>query len=119
MKPFISSRLAEIIFALLIGYFGYLHFKNVYMMIGSVPQFMPGDAQLWVYIAGSGLLLAALAIISGFQKTLACYLLAAELLIIVITVHLKPALNNYGPGIATLIKDTALAMGAIIIGNRK
>jgi uncharacterized membrane protein YphA (DoxX/SURF4 family) len=119
MKPFIPSKLAEIIFALIIGYFGYLHFKNAAGMSGMLPSYMPGDGKIWLYIAGAGFLLAALAIITGLLKTIACYLLAAELLVLVIVIHLKPAINNDGLHIAMALKDSAMAMCAILIGNRK
>ena len=65
------------------------------------------------------LLLAALAIITGLLKTIACYLLAAELIVLVLAIHLKPALNNDSLHIGMLLKDTAMAMCAILIGNRK
>lgn len=117
MKPIIPSRIAEIIFALLMGYAGVMwHFKNASGMAGGIPDYMPGDPKIWVYVTGAGFVLAAIAIITGIQKTLACYLLAAMLLIFVFTKHLPAALDgNEG----SLIKDSALAMCAILIGNRR
>jgi uncharacterized membrane protein YphA (DoxX/SURF4 family) len=119
MKPFIPSKLAEIIFALIIGYFGYLHFKNAGGMAGMIPDYLPGDGKIWIYVAGGGMVLAALAILTGLLKTLACYLLAAELIAFVLILHLKSAINNDPLHTAMLLKDTAMAMCAIIIGNRK
>lgn len=116
MKSPLLTRLAEIIFALSIGFFGVLHFQNVDMMSGMIPDYMPGDGKVWIYATGVGLIAAALAIIINKLKTLACYLLAVMLLIFVFTLHLQPALDG-NPG--SLLKDTALAMAAIIIGNRK
>ena len=115
MKPIIPSKIAEIIFALVIAYFGYNHFKNAGMMAGMVPDYMPGDGKIWIYLAGGAFILAAIAIITGMQKTLACYLLAAVLLIFVFTIHIKSF--NVNP--SGVLKDTAMAMAAIIIGNRK
>lgn len=117
MKPLVPSKAAEIVFALLIAYAGIAwHFMNTDTLAGMVPDYMPGDAKIWVYITGAGFVLAAIAIITGYQKTLACYLLAAMLLTFVFTKHLEPALN----GDAThLVKDSAMAMCAILIGNRK
>ena len=114
MKPIIPSKFAEIIFALVFAYFGYLHFKNVDMMAGGVPDFLPGEGKIWIYVTGSAMILAAIAILTGIQKTLACYLLAAMLLIFVFTIHIKSFETNP----SGTLKDTALAMGAIIIGNR-
>lgn len=115
MKPLIPSKIAEIIFALVIGYFGVMHFTSTDMLAGAVPSFMPGDAKTWVYVTGAGHILAAIAIITGIMKTLACYLLAIMLLIFVFTIHLKPAMDGNA---GMLLKDTALAMAALLIGNR-
>jgi uncharacterized membrane protein len=115
MKSPLATRLAEIVFALAMGFFGVLHFMNVDAMSGLVPDSMPGDGTVWIYITGAGLLAAAFAIIINKFKTVACYLLAIMLLVFVFTIHLKPAMGG-NPG--SLLKDTALAMAAIVIGNR-
>lgn len=115
MKPIIPSKIAEIIFALVIAYFGYLHFKNADMMGAGVPKFIPGDGKIWIYITGAGFIIAAIAIIIEVQKTLACYLLADVLLIFVFAIHIKSFYVNPGG----TLKDTAMAMAAIIIGNRR
>lgn len=115
MRSFFPTRIAEIIFALIMGFFGVLHFMNADVMSGMIPNSLPGDGKLWVYITGAGLIAAALAILINKFKTVACYLLAAMLLIFVFTLHLKSAMDG-NPG--QLLKDTGLAMAAIIIGNR-
>jgi uncharacterized membrane protein len=116
MKSPLATRLAEIIFALAMGFFGVLHFMNVDAMSALVPDSIPGDGKIWIYITGGGLIAAALAIIINKLRTVACYLLALMLLIFVFTIHLQAALDG-NPG--SLLKDTALAMAAIIIGSRK
>jgi putative oxidoreductase len=115
MKPFFPTKVAEVIFALLIAYFGYLHFKNANMMGSMVPDMFPGDGKIYIYLTGAGFILAAIAIIIDVQKALACYLLAAVLLIFVFTIHLKAFKTNP----SGILKDTAMAMAAIIIGNKK
>ncbi len=115
MKSFFPTRLAEMIYALIIGFFGVMHFMNADKMSGMLPDYMPGDGKIWIYITGAGLIAAALAILINKFKTLACYLLAAMLLIFVFTLHLKPAMEGDA---GQLMKDAALAMAAIIIGNR-
>jgi putative oxidoreductase len=115
MKSPLAARLAEIIFALCMGFFGVLHFMHVDEMSSLIPDFIPGDGKLWIYITGTGLIAAALAIVFKTFKTPACYLLALMLLVFVFTIHLQPALDG-NPG--SLLKDTALAMAAIMIGNR-
>lgn len=114
MKPFIPSKIAEIIFALVLLVFAYNHFKYTDMMSGAI-SFMPGGGKIWVYISGIALALAAIAIITGTQKTLACYLLALMFLVFVFTIHVKSAVNGDMTGV---LKDTSLAMCAILIGNR-
>ena len=116
MKPFIPSKLAELVFALVIAMFGVSHFMKTDMMATMVPSSMPGDASIWIYITGAALILGAIAIIINKYKTLACYLLAALLLVLVLTLHLKPAMEG---NMTNLLKDTGLAMAAILIGNRK
>jgi uncharacterized membrane protein YphA (DoxX/SURF4 family) len=114
MKPFIPSKIAEYIFAICLLVFAYNHFKGADMMGAWVPKFMPGDGKIWIYVTGAGLALAAIAILTGIQKTLACYLLAAMLLIFVFAMHIK----NFDKDSSGVLKDTAIAMAAILIGNR-
>lgn len=114
MKSFIPSKIAEVVFALVIAYFGYLHFANADMMGGMVPKLFPGDGKIYIYLTGAGFILSAIAIIIDVQKTLACYLLAAVLLIFVFTIHIDGFKNNP----SGVLKDTAMAMAAILIGNR-
>lgn len=115
MKSFFPTRLAEILFAFIMGFFGIIHFRNPDLLSGMIPSFMPADGKIWVYITGISFLAAALAILINKFKTLACYLLAVMLLIFVFSIHLQPALDG-NPG--QLLKDAGLAMAAIIIGNR-
>ena len=114
MKSFFPTRLAEIIYALIMGFFGVAHFMNADKMSGMIPDYMPGDGKIWIYVTGAAFIAAALAILINKFKTVACYLLAAMLLIIVFTIQLKPAMDG-DPG--QLLKDTGLAMAAILIGN--
>ncbi|MDP4264732.1 MAG: DoxX family protein [Bacteroidota bacterium] len=115
MKAFIPSKLAEVIFALVIAYFGYWHFKTADSMGKTVPHYIPGPGSLWIYLTGSGFLLAAIGILTEIRKTLACYLLAAMLLAFVFIIHIKSFDSN--PFAA--LKDVAIAMCALIIGNNK
>lgn len=115
MKAFIPSKAAELLYALAIAMFGVNHFMKTDMMAKLVPSSLPGGGSLWVYITGSALILAAIAIMIEKYKTLACYLLAAMLLIFVFTLHLQPAMDG---NMGNLLKDTGLAMAAILIGNR-
>lgn len=118
MKHFFPTRMAEIIYALAIAAFGVLHIKSAHdeKAIQAVPSFLPGGGTFWLYFTAVAFLAAAAAIIINKQKALAAYLLAAMLVIFILAVHLKPFLENPYNVIQPL-KDMALAMAAIIIGN--
>ena len=111
MKAFIPTKLAEVIFALIIAYFGYWHFTHADAMGRSVPEFIPGPGSLWIYITGAVFVLASIGILADLKKTLACYLLAAMLIIFAVTVHFHNHIDA--------LKDGALAMCALIIGSGK
>jgi putative oxidoreductase len=118
MNAFIPSKVAEIVFGLIIGMFGVFHFMNAEGMSAMIPVFMPGDAMMWVYITGAFLLLAAISIITGKQKTLASYLLAVMLLIFALTIHLRSVMDGNEQSMGLVLRDSAMAMCAILIGNR-
>src|SRR6478672_12853961 len=114
MKNSNSSRIASIVFAICIAVFGIRNIMKAGSMETIVPDYIPGGI-VWVYISGIGMILAGVAIVLDNKLTrLACYLLAGVLLLFVLMLHLKPAFDG-NPG--NLLKDTAIAMGAIIIGN--
>ena len=121
MKKLVSTNIAIVIFALIIGFFGANQILHADKLVANAPKFVPA-AKIFVYISGIGLLLAAVAfIIDRFAKP-AGYLVAFLLLIIVFTVHLPGIINAEGPKVKMLfftnaLKDTAMAMGAIVIGN--
>jgi uncharacterized membrane protein len=122
MKPFIPTRFAEIAFALIIGFFGINHFIYADTMQLLVPDFMPGDNKIWVYVTGTSFVLAAIAIFINKIKRLAGYLLALLLFIITITIQLMGLLNTTEVAVkamfmTNLFKDLAMALCAIMIGN--
>ncbi len=85
------------------------------MMGHGVPSYFPGDGKIYIYLTGALMIMAGIGIIAAFHRTLLCYLLAAVLIIFILTIHLKPAMDG---DLTNLLKDTGLAMAAIIIGNR-
>ena len=114
MKTFNSTRIASIVFAICIGVFGVRNIIKANSMETIVPDYIPGGV-IWVYLSGVGMVLAAIAIVLNNNLTrIACYTLAVVLILFVCMLHLKPALEG-NPG--NLLKDTAIAMGAIIIGD--
>ena len=121
MKNLISTRLAIIIFALIIGFFGANHFLHAKDMAGNVPSFLPASKAL-IYISGAGFLLAAVAFIIDRYTKLAGYLLALLLLIIVFTVDVPGIIHATNVPVkmmfvTNMLKDAALAMAAVLIAD--
>lgn len=113
MKQIISSRVAAVIYALAIAAFGILHFMSANEMKTMLPEYIPGGAAV-IYLTGACLLAAAIAIIIEKYTRLACYLLAAMLLIFGFTLHLRPSFTTT---FTLFLKDAAMAMAAILVGN--
>ena len=113
MKQIISSRAAAIVYGLAIAAFGVSHFMGANEMKTLLPGYLPGGL-FWIYFTGVCLLLAAIAIITNKQARLACYLLAAMLLIFGFKLHLR---TSFTITFSLFLKDVAMAMAAIIIGN--
>ncbi len=114
------SRIAMIIYGLVMIAFSINHFRYGAGMAGAVPSYMPAHTVL-VYLVGAGLALAGLAFIINMQVKLAGYLLGTMLLIIALTVQLPPVLNGTDPNsmfYAGLLKDTGLAAAAFFIASK-
>ena len=114
MKPFIPAKVAEVLFALIIAYFGYNHFSNAAAFRGAVPDFMPGDPKIWIYVVGACFILAAIAILTELQKVMACYLLAALLLLLGFLVHWRNGILS-----VDFLKNPSMALMALLIGSKK
>ena len=104
---------ARLLYAVPMAIFGIFHFMNASAMSGMVPSFLPGGV-FWVYLTGLALILAAISIIIQKKARLAALLLAAMLIIFVLTMHL-PGLGgeNMQMSMTMLLKDTALAGAAL------
>lgn len=121
MKNLISTRMAIIIFAIIIAFFGANNILNASHMSANVPNFLPAS-KLMVYISGAGFLLAALAFIIDRYAKIAGYLLAVLLLIIVFSVDVpgiirSPNIHIKMLFITNMLKDAALAMAAILVAD--
>jgi uncharacterized membrane protein len=117
MTKFIPSRLAGILFSLAMCGFGILHLMNADIMGVLVPDYMPGSGKIWIYITGSAFIAAGLAILFNKLTRPACYSLAAMFFCFVFLIHLKPAMDGNTASLFNLVKDSSLAMAAIILGN--
>ena len=121
MKNLISTRLAIIIFSVIIAFFGANNILHAKDMAANVPSFLPA-AKVMAYISGAGFLLAALAFIIDRYAKIAGYLLALLLLIIVFSVDLPGIIRAPNTPIKMLfvtamLKDAALAMAAVLIAD--
>lgn len=120
-KRHLSTTIAIFLFALIIGFFGANQILNADKIVANAPKFIPA-AKLFVYLSGAGLILGMVAfIIDRFAKPFG-YLIAFILFVIIITVHIPGIINSNPLPVKMLfltngLKDTAMAMAAIIIGN--
>lgn len=110
------TKTGQIIYAIIMGVFGLMHFMFGSAMGGMVPAFIPGGV-FWVYVTGLGLVVAAVSIISGKKTRLATLLLAAMLGIFVLTIHLPAMLGGDQMAMSSLLKDLGLAGCALIIAG--
>jgi len=111
------SRIATVAYALVILIFGITHFINTDEMRGFVPAFVPGGGA-WVYITGSALIAASVAILINKQTRLAGILLAVLLLSFALTIHLPKVLGGLNSFVGQILKDIGLAAGALLIASR-
>lgn len=121
MKALVSTRLAIIIFAIIIAFFGANNILHARNLAANVPSFLPGS-KVMVYISGAGFLLAAVAFIIDRYAKIAGYLLALLLLIIVFSVDIRGIVRSANVHIKMLyvtnmLKDAALAMAAVLIAD--
>ena len=108
------TGLGKYLFAIPLLIFGLFHFMGANDMAGMVP--IPGGA-IWVYITGAGLIAAAISMFIGKLDKLATVLLALMLLIFVFAIHLGGAMEGNQASTANLLKDLAMAGGALMYAN--
>lgn len=121
MKNAITFRVGLTIYSLVIAFFGINHFVGTGMQ-HTVPSFLPGGI-FWLYLTGAALIAAAIAFLTGKQRALAGYFLAALLLIIVFTIHVPAIINAPDEAarrfpLSNLVKDVGLAAAALMIAGK-
>lgn len=122
MAKYVSHTEVPIfIFSIIIGLFGASQILNAASMSQNVPGFLPA-VKILTYVSGVALILAAISFIIDRLARLAGYLLGLLLLIIVFAVDVPGIIHAANPEIKSLfttnaLKDTAIAMAAVIIGN--
>lgn len=117
--PHLVSRFAIYMLALVMIIFGIQHFLHPRDLVNYVPDYLPGGI-IWVYFVGAAFILVAIAFITNRMVKAAGYLLAAILIIFVLTLHLPNYLNSGDKGLKqsaliSILKDTAIACFALYI----
>lgn len=111
-----TSTLGKWLFALPMALFGFLHFGPLEFSLPYVPAWLPYPA-FWVYLAGAGLLLFALAAVLGRKDRLAGYLLALELLLFVLLTHLPTLIGGDFLGLIATFRDVSMAGAALMFAE--
>jgi len=106
-------KFGKLLFIIPFAVFGFLHFGPLEFSIEYVPGFLPFKA-FWVYFSGACLIAFAIAaLIKKFDK-LAAVLLAFELLLFVVLIHVPKAVGGDFLGIIATFRDIAVAGAALM-----
>ena len=110
------SKIARILFAIPLIIFGLFHFTKGKDMAGFVLAGWPAAIVL-VYIAGLGLILAGASFIINKFVRLSGVLLAIELLIFILSIHVPGLMKEatMQMSLASLLKDFGLMSAALFI----
>ena len=121
MTQRLISKIAIYLLSAIMIIFGIYHFQQPRSMLVFVPDNLPGGIT-WVYVVGVAFILAAVSFITGKFVKITAYLLAALLIVFVLTVHL----SNYREAgdaemkqnaFIQILKDLALAAFALHIAG--
>jgi len=86
------SRVAVVLFAIVIAFFGLYHFIDPENLITFVPAYLPSGHAI-VYAVGAVLMLTSVSILLHRRVKMACYVLALLLATFALTVHLQGYLS--------------------------
>lgn len=115
----IVSRIAIYLLSVVLIIFGIFHFKYPYDLLVYVPDFLLGGIR-WAYVVGGAFILVGISFMTNRYVKFTSYLLAALLVIFILTIHLPNALNAGAPEMRqwawiNLLKDTAIVGFALHI----
>lgn len=120
MKQYhVISRVAIYLLSIVLFVFGVFHFLHPHDLLVFVPSFMPGGI-LWVYFVGAAFILVALAFLTNKMVKVAGYLLAALLMVFILSIHL-PNYMHAGDkemrqvALINILKDAAIVGFALHI----
>ena len=121
MTQHIIARIAIYLLAVIMIIFGIYHFQQPRNLLVFVPDNLPGGI-IWVYVTGVVFILTAIAFLANKFVKLAAYLLAALLIVFILTIHL-PNYRLAGEAemrqnaFINMLKDLALAAFALHIAG--
>jgi putative oxidoreductase len=111
MNAFLS--LGRWLFPIPFAVFGLIHVMDTSQMADRIPTYLPVPI-FWVYLAGAGLVAAATAMLLGKYDKLAATLLAVELLLFVLLLHLPKLVGGDSSALAVMLKDLSLSGAAML-----
>ena len=111
----LTTVIARILFSVPFLVFGSMHFMMPETIATMVPAWVPGGGLFWAYVTGVCILGAGISIVTKKFGAIACPILAALLMIFVLTIHIpglmKPEMMMMA--MTAMLKDTGLAGGAL------
>lgn len=115
MNAFLS--VGRWLFPIPFAMFGLIHFMDTTQMADRIPSYLPVPIA-WVYLAGLGLIGAAVAMLLGKYDKLAATLLAVELLLFILMIHLPKLVGSDPSAMSHMLKDLSLAGAAMMYAQR-
>ncbi len=112
-------KIGRVLFGIPFIMFGLFHFMKGGQMAGMLSGWPA--AQFFVYLSGAGLVLGGIAIVIDKKAQLASLLLALELLLFILFIHL-PGMGSEEmrqTAMQGMLKDLALIGGALLIAGMK
>jgi putative oxidoreductase len=108
----IVSKIAIYLLSAVLVIFGIFQFKYPHDLLVYVPDFLPGGIT-WAYLVGAAFILVGISFLTNRYVKFTSYLLAAMLLIFILTIHLPNALNAGNAEMRTwawinVFKDSAI-----------
>jgi putative oxidoreductase len=93
MKQYhIISRMAIYLLSIVLILFGVFHFLNPHDLIVYVPSYLIGGI-MWAYIVGAAFILVGISFLTNQYVKFTGYLLAAMLVIFILTIHVPNFIN--------------------------
>lgn len=111
------NTLGRLLLAIPFLIFGINHFLFYDVFLGMLTSFIPNSVYL-IFLVGALLIASSIAIIINRQVILFCYVLAALLILFILTIHIPYLLQggaDYHFSLFALLKDTGLLGGLIMI----